>query len=130
MPRALGRHFGGGSINEGNSSSINCLREHNYYVYKLANPFQNFSRNLFDAIHLFLVNVKRYSPAQMALVRGHIRTFWKVIRDIRVIHQKWARDRKGIHPPTTTEAFKSTQVEVIRKRLDSSMAQKIQCVHQ
>jgi GT2 family glycosyltransferase len=130
MPRARGRHFGGGSLNEGNSSGINCLRERNYYIYKLANPFQSFSRSLFDAIHLFLVNVKRYFPAQMALVRGHIRTFWEVIRDIRVIHQKWACDRKGIHPPTTTEAFKSTQVELIRRRLDSSTAQNIQCVHQ
>lgn len=129
-PKALARHFGSGSVNQGNDSHIKNLRERNYYIYKLANPFQSFSKNVFDAIHLFLVNVKRYFPAQMALVRGHIRTFWEVIRDIRVIHQKWACDRKGIHPPTTTEAFKSTQVELIRSRLDSSTPQKIQCVHQ
>jgi GT2 family glycosyltransferase len=130
IPRALGRHFGGGSVNERNGSGINCLRERNYYIYKLANPFQSFSRNLFDAVHLFLVNVKKYFPAQMAPVKGHTRTFWGIIRDIRLIHQKWARDRKGIHPPTTTEAFKSTKIELIERRLDIPATSKIQCVHQ
>ena len=130
VPKALGRHFGGGSLNEGNGSGINWLRERNYYIYKLANPFQSFSRNLFDGVHLLLVNIKRYLPWQMPFVRSHIQIFSGVIRDIRVIHQKWARDCKGIHPLSTTEAFKSTQVELIRRRLDSSRAQKIQCVHQ
>jgi len=116
VPRALGRHFGGGSLNDGNSSGLNCLRERNYYIYKLANPFQSFSRNLFDAIHLFLVNIKQHFPTQMPLVGSHIRIFSEVIRDICAIYQKWARDRSEIHPPISNINLSVEDVKVISQR--------------
>jgi len=118
VPSALARHYAGGwsAGNQQNLEKANGLQSRNYYIYKLANPFQSFSRNLFDGVHLLLVNIKRYFPEQMPFVKSHIRTFSEVIRDIRVIYKKWVRDRKGIHPPVTTEGFKYINVEIISRK--------------
>jgi GT2 family glycosyltransferase len=58
VPSALARHYAGGSSNEQNQDLVNIYRSRNYYIYKLTNPFQSFVRNLKDAVHLFLMNLK------------------------------------------------------------------------
>jgi len=118
VPSALARHYAGGwsAGNQQNLEKANELQSRNYYIYKLANPSQSFSRNLVDVVHLFLVSIKRYFPEQISFVKSHIRTFSKVIRDIRVIYKKWARDRMGGHPSMTKGDLSFQNIKVIRGR--------------
>ena len=112
VPRALARHYAGGWSAEDpqNKYTANWLRSRNYYIYQLANPFQGFGRNLVDAIHLFLVNL----GANNGYLSREIRVFNQVIRDIRIVHKKWLRDRMGDHPPVKVKEFESIRVEVMR----------------
>lgn len=121
VPSALARHYVGGwsSADMVNRQKANWLQSRNYYIYQLANPFQSFTQNLRDGLHLFLVNMKSNFPRQMASLKSHFRIFAEVIRDIRVIHKKWARDRKGEHPPQTTGELSAQDIKVIRSRAES-----------
>jgi hypothetical protein len=118
VPSALARHYAGGwsAGDPKNMMTANKLQARNYYIYKLADPFKAFSSNLIAAIHLLLVNIKQYFLKKPSFVLFHIRTFTWVLRDIRVIYQKWVRDRMGVHSPITTEEFQSTHIEVIPAR--------------
>jgi len=115
IPSALARHYAGGwsAGDPKNMMTANKLQARNYYIYKLADPFKAFSSNLIAAIHLLLVNIKQYFLKKPSFVLFHIRTFAWVLRDIRVIYQKWLRDRMGGHPSTTTGEFKSINVDII-----------------
>jgi GT2 family glycosyltransferase len=116
VPSALARHYAGGwsAGDKQNKSKSNWLQSRNYYIYHLANPFQRFGQNFKDAIHLFLVNVKTNGFGFPSSLIAEIRVFGQVLGDIRHIHKKWIRDRMRIHPPDTTEEFKSIHVEIIR----------------
>jgi GT2 family glycosyltransferase len=116
VPSALARHYAGGwsAGDQQNKTTANWLQSRNYYIYQLANPFQSFTQNVKDALHLFLVNIKSNFPGKMPSLKSHIRIFAEVIRDIRVIYQKWVRDRMGVHPPITTDEFKLNKIEIIR----------------
>lgn len=114
VPSALARHHAGGwsAADQQNKAKANWLQSRNYYIYQLANPFQSFTQNLKDVLHLFLVNL-RANKSEFEFLINEIRIFVYVIRDIRVIHKKWLRDRMGGHPSTTTGEFKSINVEII-----------------
>jgi GT2 family glycosyltransferase len=118
VTRALARHYAGGwsAADQQNKTKANWLQSRNYYVYKLANPFQGFVRNIREALHLFLVNVKANRLGFPTSLINEIRVFAKVIREIRHIHKKWTRDLLGIHPPVTTEEFKSVNVEIMPRK--------------
>jgi hypothetical protein len=115
VPSALARHYAGGwsAGDKQNKTKASCLQSRNYYIYQLANPFQSFTQNVKDAVHLFLVNLKANNKGFQSLLFD-IRLFGQVIRDIRTIYKKWFRDRMGEHPPITTEEFQSTRIEVIQ----------------
>jgi GT2 family glycosyltransferase len=115
VPSALARHYAGGwsAADEQNKTTANWLQSRNYYIYHLANPFRNFTQNVKDVLHLFLVNL-RANKSEFEFLINEIRIFVYVIRDIRVIHKKWVRDRMGVHPPITTDEFKSNKIEIIR----------------
>lgn len=117
VPNALARHFGGGSVNQGDGYVFNSFRERNYYIYKLTNPFQGFGKNLRDAMHLFLVNLKvNYKEfPESSLIQ--IRVFGEVIRGILRIYKKWAREKSGGRPSITTEEFQWIRAEVIQRRI-------------
>ena len=116
VPNAVGRHYAGGwSVgNFHNRSTANMLQARNYYIYQLANPFQSFLFNLADAFHLFLVNVRSAFPRKISRGRSEGRVFTGVMRDIRTIHRKWNRDRRGGHPPFVQDGFSSASGKVIR----------------
>jgi GT2 family glycosyltransferase len=118
VTRALARHYAGGwsAADQQNKTKANWLQSRNYYVYKLANPFQGFVRNIREALHLFLVNVKANRLGFPTSLINEIRVFAKVIREIRHIHKKWTRDLLGIHPPVTTEEFKSVNVGIMPRK--------------
>jgi GT2 family glycosyltransferase len=115
VPSALARHYAGGwsAADKQNKTTANWLQSRNYYIYKLANPFQRFIQNLKDAFHLFLVNLNAHKLDLQAVI-NQIRIFVHIIRDIRVIHRKWVRDRMGVHPPITTDEFKCQKIEIVR----------------
>lgn len=116
VPSALARHYAGGwsAEDKKNRSTANWLQSRNYYIYKLANPFQGFARNVRDALRLFLVIVKTNLPdSPYSLVR-EIRVFVRILSEIYTIGQKWKRDRLGGKPSITTENYKEVSVEVLR----------------
>ena len=116
LPAALARHYGGGSScdNQQNRLVANYLQTRNYYIYKLANPFQGFGRNLFDALHLFAVMQKRFITTQPSLMLFHLRVLAEVLLRVRSVHAKWVRDRAGVHPPQLAEGYPAVKVEMMR----------------
>lgn len=119
VPAALARHYGGGSsMAEGaNQNTVNHLRTRNYYIYKLANPFQGFLKNCADAMHLFLVNVKEAFGADPERVRFHLRVFGGLLRDFRSVYAKWNRDRAGKHPNPLSEDLASPIPDILPGRI-------------
>ena len=117
VPSAIARHYAGGwsAGDQQNKTRANWLQSRNHYIYQLANPFQSFTQNVKDVLHLFLVNLKANNKGFQSLLFD-IRLFGQVIRDIRTIYKKWLRDRMGGHPPTTTQEFQSARIEVIQAR--------------
>lgn len=115
-PSALVRHFAGGSsaTDQQNKTTANRLRSRNYYIYQLANPFQSFTQNLKDGVHLFLVNLKVNRSSPSSSLYAEIQVFGHVLIDIRSIHKKWIRDRLGEHPPLTTKEAHTIRAEVIQ----------------
>jgi len=115
VPSALARHYAGGwsAGDPSNRVTASWLRSRNFYIYKLADPFQGFGQNLAGALHLFLVQTKaglREFPSPFLL---ELRALSKVIADLATIHEKWRRDRVGERPPATTKQYESVQVEII-----------------
>jgi len=116
VPSALVRHYGGGSSTGEQQimPTANQLQSRNYYIYKLTNPFQSFSGNLFDFIHLFLTLIRCPFPALIPWAKTHARIFAGVLRDIHTIYKKWDRDRVGGHPPMIKGDILFPKVEVIQ----------------
>jgi len=114
VPRALARHYGGGSseADKRNKTSTNFLQSRNYYIYKLANPRQHFLKNIIDGIHLFGVKLKK-SYKDSALLICNIRIFCKVLGEIKTIYLKWIRDRRKETPSLTTKEFSNIEIEVL-----------------
>jgi len=118
VPSALARHYmGGSSASENkNITAVNHLRSRNYYIYKLANPFQSIARNFGEALHLLLVILKGCLFSKPELARFHLRVFAGILRDLPPIYNKWKRDRKGKLPPPLRDGVSSEKVKVIHRR--------------
>jgi len=119
VSRAVARHYAGGSINQQNSTAIGRLKLRNYYIYKMTDPFQSFGKNLRDATYLLLVNLKAARSARPSSLIHEIRVFGKVIREIRHIYKKWARDRAGTHPSISDAQGSLKDVKVICDQKES-----------
>ncbi len=116
-PTALARHYGGGSIEDKpeNIQIMNWLQARNYYIYHLANPFQNFSRNMLDTVHLFGVKVKKHlNNRSLASIVFETRVLLFVLMNLRTVFLKWQRDRAGGKPPTTTPNLQDLRPEILR----------------
>jgi GT2 family glycosyltransferase len=113
-PGAIARHYAGGwsEANQENKLTANRLQSRNYYVYKLANPFGNFARNILNSLHLFLVSVKQCLPQKPSSALFHMQVFASVIWELHAIHRKWVRDRLGEHPSKLREGMLSDEVKV------------------
>jgi GT2 family glycosyltransferase len=100
VPAALARHYAGGwsEAERANQNTANHLQTRNYYIYKMANPFQCFLRNFADALHLLLVNIKEALWTKPERAWFHLRVFKGLIRDLRLVYAKWNRDREGKQP--------------------------------
>ncbi len=121
VPTALARHYGGGSqINRETKLICDRLRERNYYIYKLADPFRNFSRNILNSFHLFLVHIKQCLPQSPALAVFHFRIFASVLWRLRTVHRKWTRDRLGKHPPNLQPGVPLPTIEIIENSFGAS----------
>lgn len=118
VPKALARHYAGGwsSGNPENMVTANQLQCRNYYIYKLANPFQNFLRNLAEVSHLFLVNTKSCFRRKPLIFKFHVQILGGVLRELPVIYQKWVRDRQGGHPPPIARDILGCDVKVFQRR--------------
>jgi hypothetical protein len=118
VPNALARHYAGGSSegSYGIRRAMNWFQSRNYYIYHLANPFQGFSRNMLETIHLFGVKVKEYltnhSPASIFF---ETRILFFILRNLRTVYLKWRRDKAGGKPPMTTPDLESLRPEILRK---------------
>ena len=119
IPSALARHFGGGAAqsNPQYRCLANYLRARNYFIYKLANPFQNFRKNLGDALHLFLVTIKQSLRIRPGAAIFCTKVFWQVLKDLGPIYQKWTRDRSKQFPPPLLEECKSAKMEIVCQRI-------------
>lgn len=119
-PSALARHYAGGwsQGNRQNTLKKNWLQTRNYYIYHLANPFQNFSRNILDTAHLFGVKIKEHlnnrSTKSMVF---ETRILLIILRNLRTIFLKWQRDRAGGKPPVTTSELQSLKPEIIKNHV-------------
>jgi hypothetical protein len=118
IPNAVARHYAGGwsAGDPHNIDAANVLKTRNYYIYQLANPFQNFLLNLVDACHLLLVNLRTSWQQGNSKRRLQGRVFAEVFQAIRTIHRKWKRDRRGGHPPFLGDGFSGSTVKVICSR--------------
>jgi GT2 family glycosyltransferase len=114
LPAALARHYGGASSEGNQQTRLVHLQSRNYYIYKLADPFQGFGKNLLDALHLLAVMLKRFITRQPSLALFHLRVFTGVLRHVSSIHAKWVRDRSGGHPPQLAEGHPPLKPEVMR----------------
>ena len=115
VPRALARHFAGGwsKAENQNRKTAASLQYRNYYIYKLANPFQGPVKNIGDALHLLLVNVKAAIFTQPGMATFHLRVFWGVLKEFRRIYEKWNRDRAGKHPAVLRDNMPSLLVQAM-----------------
>jgi GT2 family glycosyltransferase len=116
VPGALARHYAGGwsSGDRMNKETANQLRVRNFYIYKLVDPNRRFSANLIAALHLFLFHCKRYFPGQLSPMIFHVRILAILLREMIQIHEKWSRDRKGIHPAMIKGDISFRDVKLIR----------------
>lgn len=114
VPSALARHYGKGSTGgKQNLTSTNQLQSRNYYVYKLANPYQRFSVNFIAAFYLLLIYVKQYFVVEPSSAVFHLKIFLDVLREIPLIYKKWKRDRRGGHPPMSNGEISLQDVGII-----------------
>lgn len=116
-PGALARHYCGGwsQAVEKNKVTANTLQSRNYYIYKLANPFSGFAGNFVEAVHLLLVHIKRCLIGKPSLALSHLQVFGSVLAHLPTLHRKWARDRRGEHPPELQPGMRHVQPEIIQK---------------
>jgi len=116
-PRALARHYAGGS-SEGSYQvrrAMSWLQSRNYYIYHLANPFQSFSRNMLETAHLFGVKIKEHlSNHSAASIFFETRVLLLILRNLKTLFLKWRRDRAGGKPPMTTPDLQSLRPEILR----------------
>jgi GT2 family glycosyltransferase len=114
-PDAIARHYAGGwsKGNQKNILTANRLQSKNYYIYELANPFQGFTRNLINALHLFAVNIKMSMLTHPSAVFAQLAVFWMVLKEIGTIYKKWCRDVTGEPPPLTTTEFQSARPVIL-----------------
>jgi GT2 family glycosyltransferase len=113
VPRALARHYGGGTCETDRASPIAALRSRNHYIYKLANPVQSFARNTLDAMHLFGVNLKAGFRRDTPHLIFEIRIFMAVLARLGRVYRKWRNDRAGKQPEVCREDLGSISVEVL-----------------
>jgi GT2 family glycosyltransferase len=116
-PRSLARHYAGGWSQENRQNTLkkNWLQSRNYYIYHLANPFQSFSRNMLETVHLYGVKIKEHlnhhSPASIFF---ETRVLLFILRNLRTTFLKWQRDRAGGKPPMTTPDLQSLTPRILR----------------
>lgn len=116
-PSALARHYAGGSSedNPENTRIMNWLQTRNYYIYHLANPYQSFSRNMLETVHLFGVKVKEHlNNHSIASIFFETRVLLFILRNLRTVFLKWQRDRSGGQPPMTTPDLQSLKPKIFR----------------
>jgi GT2 family glycosyltransferase len=115
-PGALARHYCGGwsqAVQE-NRMTANKLQSRNYYIYTLANPFSGFAGNFLEAVHLLLVHVRECISKKPSLALFHLQVFGDVLAHLPTVHGKWARDRRGEHPPELQPGMCPVQPEIIQ----------------
>ena len=125
VPTALARHYAGGwaAAERENKKTATCLQTRNYYIYKLANPFQGLLNNCTDALHLFLINIKAVLFAEPRRTWFHLRVFGGLLIDFRAVYAKWKRDRAGKHPNPLRENFGFPVIDILRPEFESNAEQ-------
>jgi hypothetical protein len=117
VPGSVARHFGGGDTSSGAIPAVNfnSLKTHNNYVYVLCDPNFSFSRNLFNAVHLYLVNLKAalHSPTSISLGWKATKVFGSFLGRLPKWREKWSRDRRGEHPPRFQKGFEVTVHDLV-----------------
>jgi GT2 family glycosyltransferase len=117
VPGAVARHYGGGDTSSGAVPAVNfnALKTHNNYVYVFCDPNLSFARNLFNAFYLYLVNLKAALRSSNPLGVGWKATkvYGSFLARLPKWRAKWARDRRGIHPPAFQKGFELTTRDLL-----------------
>jgi GT2 family glycosyltransferase len=113
-PRAIARHYGGGSVtNPANANWANFLKSRNQYVYALAAPHRSFAMNLLLGLHMFLVLAKAALKQSPTAFVYEVRALWRLLFELRTIKAKWRRDRTGGFPPPVSDQYAQVILEIV-----------------
>jgi len=115
VPRALARHYGGGSSsgNQSDTTRASYLKLRNQYIYSLADPRCSFLRNVIRSFHLFMVLVKAGFKVSVGAAIYEVQAFLRLIPELGEIWHKWRRDRNGISPDPISPQFANVNVEIV-----------------
>jgi len=116
VPSSLARHYAGGwsQAEQQNKVAANYLKTRNHYIFRLANPFNPFARNVWDAFRLFLVMARQSLKSRPSMMAFQLGVLIKIVANARVIYAKWLRDRSGGHPPLLAADSAGATAEVIK----------------
>jgi GT2 family glycosyltransferase len=94
-PRAVARHFGGGtSKSAAFSAERQWLLARNQLMFKMTDPGGSFSGNLARTLHVLLVELKKSLDSGPRTRRLRLRAFSTAIALTPQAHRKWQRDRQ------------------------------------
>lgn len=119
VPGSIARHYGGGDTSSGAVPAVNfnALKTHNNYVYVFCDPNLSFARNLFNALYLYLVHLKAALRSKNPITHGWQATqvFGSFLSRLPKWRAKWARDRRGDHPPAFQKGFELTINDLVHQ---------------
>lgn len=123
VPGSIVRHYGGGDTSSGEIPGINfnALRKRNQYVFTLCDPDRSFVYNIWQSVHLFLVDQKQALAGAGPMTESwkRAKVFVTFVGGGWIWFKKWARDRRGVHPPMLAPGVAVAVSDLRLRRADS-----------
>jgi hypothetical protein len=105
VPKAIARHYAGGSTSPDKQNSFELLKTKNYYLFTLTDPFNSWPRNLLTALHLAVVRLRQAMTEGCSGIKLEMFALYLTLSNLKSIHGKWQRDRRAEKPPAYCDPF-------------------------